>query len=92
MQHQFFQGFVPPRQPEQINNMTHQLQHNQMVIEVCNNWKEVKDLFKRIEKGEVDMVDSLEGDWINFFSANKIQIKAFTSAEDFESKLIRPLV
>jgi hypothetical protein len=92
MTHQFFQGFVPPQQPAQINRMTPQLQHNQLVLEVCNNWKAVKDLFKRINNGQVDMVDPLEGDWINFFSANKLDIKTFASAEDFENKMLKTLI
>jgi hypothetical protein len=89
----FFNGdpFVQQRINQQTNNTTTQLEHNIIVLEIVNNWEIVKDLFNRIEKGEVDLLNQLESTWVQFFS-NKSSIDTFEGPEDFEVKLLKPLV
>lgn len=87
--HQFFQQFSRPQQPQAKMDITPEMRHNLMVYEICNNWEFVKDLYLKISKGEVDLVQPMEGDWINFLSANQIDINSYNSKEDFEKNYER---
>lgn len=71
------------------NNTTAKLEHNFTVIEICNNWEDVKELYKRIEAGEVDLVSQMEGTWINFLSKNKIDLNQYENEEEFDQKFIK---
>lgn len=89
---QNFRGdpFAQQRIMQMKGNTTKQLEHNIIVLEIINNWSAVKDLYKRIEKGEVDMVDQMEGTWVQFLS--RMDIHSFEGPEDFEKKMLKPLV
>ena len=93
-QHHFFAGdpFVQQKMGQKTANTTPQLQHNLVVLEIMNNWEAVKDLYKRIQKGEVDLLDSLESVWVQFLSATGTDINQFESPEDFEQKMLKSLV
>ena len=91
MQQQFFRGFGQPQRQVQ-NTISPELAHNTMVLEIVNNWEFVKELFNKIQKGDVDLVQQMEGEWINFFSGNKLDINSFKDEDDFMERNIRPLV
>jgi hypothetical protein len=94
-QEPFFAG-DPFMQRSMLNretkNTTNQLEHNLIVLEICNNWESVKDLYLRIEEGEVDLVNQMEGIWIRFLSGNRIDFNQFENPDDFENKFMKSLV
>ena len=91
MQHQFFQGFFPP-QNVQTNNRTSEMDYNEMVIEISNNWGEIKNLIEEIKTGKVNTVNNLEKEWLNFINSNGINISTFKNEKDFIEKNLKPLV
>lgn len=87
MQHVFFGNNRPP-QP--INdNIPVKMKHNLLVMEICNNWECVKELYAKIESGEVDLVNQLESTWIQFLSANKVNINDYKTLDEFEEAYIK---
>jgi len=94
-QHQFFAGdpFVQQRMANTgRKSTTPQLEHNLIILEICNNWESAKDLYLKIEEGEIDLVSQMEGAWIHFLSGNKIDLNKFENPDDFEKKFIKPLI
>ena len=93
MKHQFFQGFIP--QQEMVNqgtNMTPELRHNEIAMEIYANWEFVIKLVERAEGQEEINVDAMEMDWLNFINQNKVDIKSYENNEDFIEKILKPLV
>jgi len=91
-QNQFFRGdpFVQQRvMNNEQKNTTPDLEHNLIVFEICNNWDDVKDLYKRIEQGNVDLVNQMEGLWIQFLSKNQIDLNKFNDIDEFEQKFLK---
>ena len=90
--HQFFQ-FNGVQQPQQqIATTTPQLQNNETVLEICNNWEFVKELFYKMMSGELKEVGPMETTWISYINSNGIDIRNYKDAEDFEEKHIKALV
>lgn len=89
---QFFRGdpFMQQRMQSAQKNTTPQLEHNYLVLEITNNWEAVLELYEKIEKGDVDLLSQMEGTWVQFLS--RTDIKQFESSEDFERKMLKPLV
>jgi len=94
MKHQFFQGFIP--QQEMVNqqgtNMTPELRHNEIAMEIYANWEFVIELAERANGQEEINVDAMEMDWLNFINQNKVDIKSYEDNEDFIEKNLKPLV
>ena len=94
MKHQFFQGFIP--QQEMVNhqgtNMTPELRHNEIAMEIYANWEFVTKLVERAEGQQEINVDPMEMDWLNFINQNKVDIKSYENNEDFIEKILKPLV
>lgn len=88
---QFFRGdpFAQKRKAPVRNNTTAELNHNYIVLEITNNWDEVKDLYKRIEEDKVNMLDPMESTWVQFLS--RININDFEGPIDFEKRMLKPL-
>ena len=91
MQHQFFQGFFPPKEQQTQISRPHNIIHNDMVLEISNNWESIKDLIDRIKKEQVDTVSNLEKEWINFLNVNKINLDIFKNEDEFVVKNLKPL-
>jgi len=92
MQHQFFQGFVPQQNQNQVpGNTTPELQHNVMVLEIYANWSFVLKLFRQITNKKINQVSNLEKDWINFVNSNKLVLKSYKNKEDFMEQNLKPL-
>jgi hypothetical protein len=87
-QHVFFRQENQNKNTEKINP---KLQHNLVVMEICNNWEIVKELYIRIERGEVDLLNPLEATWVQFLSGTNTNIQDFDNESEFESKMIKTL-
>ena len=89
--HHFFQGFIPTQQV-QIDDRTPQQNHNEMVLEIINNWDCVIDLVDGIKSGKIDQITVYEKDWLNFINSNALSIENFKTKDDFMNKNIKSLV
>ena len=88
--HQFFQMHQP--QPQQAqDSMTAELQNNLMVLEICNNWEFVLELYFKMVKGELNKVDNLQTSWISYINGNRLAMEHYKDANDFEEKHLRAL-
>ena len=93
MNHQFFQGFIPQQEMvQQKQNMTPELRHNEIAMEIYANWEFVIKLVERAEGQQEINVDVMEKDWLNFINQNKVDIKSYENNEDFIEKNLKPLV
>jgi hypothetical protein len=94
MKHQFFQGFIPQQEMVQHQgaNMTPELRHNEIAMEIYANWEFVKELVERAEAQQEINVVAMEMDWLNFINQNKVDIKSYENNEDFIEKNLKPLV
>jgi len=93
MKHQFFQGFIP--QQEMVNqgtNMTPELRHNEIAMEIYANWEFVNELVERAKDQQEINVDAMERDWLTFINQNKVDIKSYETNEDFIENNLKPLV
>ena len=93
MQHQFFQGFGPQHNQNQVpSNMTSELSHNEMVFEIYANWKFALKFFRQMNSGKINQVDNLEKDWISFVNSNKLVLKSYKNREDFMKRNLKSLI
>ena len=93
MKHQFFQGFIPQQEMvKQGTNMTPELKHNEIAMEIYANWEFVIKLVERAQDQQEINVDAMEMDWLNFINQNKVDIKSYENNEDFIEKNLKPLV
>ena len=94
MKHQFFQGFIPQQEmvQHQGTNMTPELRHNEIAMEIYANWEFVIKLVERAQAQEKIEVDAMERDWLTFINQNKVDIKSYENNEDFIEKNLKPLV
>ena len=93
MKHQFFQGFIPQQgmAQHQGTNMTPELKHNEIAMEIYANWEFVIKLVERAEGQQEINVDAMEKDWLNFINQNKVDIKSYENNEDFIEKNLKLL-
>lgn len=71
--HQFFQQFtINPQQDTMVDNLTPELRHNLVVLEMCNNWPHVRWLMYRHREGLLKQVDEMEQLWLNYVLQNNI--------------------
>jgi len=86
------QQFFHINQPQQSqNNMTPELQNNLIVLEICNNWEFVTDLYFKMMSGNLTKVDTLETSWISYINSNNLNIDNYKDADDFQNKHLRAL-
>ena len=89
MQQQFFQ-FMGPNGAQINQNVPtgHEYIHyNEVILEICNNWKFVTKFMKSYNEGKINQADPLEHTWLQFLLTNNIDITLFQNKEDFEVKL-----
>jgi len=87
-QHQFFQSFGIPNNTGVGIYTNETISHNEMVMELYNNWKSVKWLLISLNEGFKTVVDSMENDWVLFINKNGINIESFKTPEEFFEKHI----
>jgi hypothetical protein len=78
-----FQGFFAPKQTQIQQQIPEYITHNEVIMEISNNWMHVKDLMKKFYDGKLKEVDQLEQHWFNFLSQNKIDIRTYKNEEEF---------
>lgn len=88
--HQFFQMGGQPPQQEHIN-MTPNLRNNLTVMEICNNWEYVRELFFKMMEGELKEVDQLETLWISYINSQNLDMRNYKTPEEFEEKHLMAL-
>jgi hypothetical protein len=88
--HQFFQQFGGQPQQERIDT-TQELQNNLMVLEICNNWEFVREMFFKMMTEGLNGVDVLETSWVAYINSNGIDMRNYKTPEEFEEKHIRQL-
>lgn len=86
---QFFQmhfgnGF-PPFGPQQNTNSEPQIPeyiiHNELVLEISNNWNFVKDVVRTYAEGKLTNSSDMERTWIGFIIKRNIDIGAYNEIE-----------
>jgi hypothetical protein len=90
MHQQFFQ-FQGGQQLQQQTSTTKELQNNDIVLEICNNWEFVRELFFKMMEGELKKVDNLETTWISYINSNNLDMRNYKSPEEFEEKHLKPM-
>jgi hypothetical protein len=92
MAHVFFQEFgISPQQGMDIP-LNPTFQHNLMVLEIANNWPFVGWLMDRFRNRELQQVDPLEKDWLDFLSSNQINIENYGKDSDkFIEDFLKPI-
>ena len=85
--HQFFQQGQQVQQ--QTQNTTPELQNNEIVLEIINNWEYVRELFFKMMSGELKAVDQIETTWVSFINSKMIDMKNYKTPEEFEEKYMQ---
>ena len=91
MNHQFFQMFTGQAPQQERINTTQQLQNNEIVLEICNNWEFVREMFFKMMTEGLSAVDPLETTWVSFINSNNIDMRNYKTPEEFEQKHLRAL-
>jgi len=87
---QFFQQFINQQGNQMTSNPV--LDHNNMVLEIANNWGFVCQTLYGYKQGILKKVDVLQQDWLNFIYKNNIDIEFFgKDPESFMKAHIKPL-
>jgi hypothetical protein len=67
----FFQAFFGPQQAQIQQQIPEYITHNEIVLEIINNWDCVKELISKIKSGKTNKVDQIEQTWITFITQKK---------------------
>jgi len=89
--HQFFQHINMGNSPIQNTDLTPELNHNNMVLEISNNWPWAKWLMCKYREGWLKKIDTIEQDWYNFMINNGIDIETYKNEEEFIEKNLKSL-
>jgi hypothetical protein len=89
--HPFFQEFINNQSgPTVQENPT--FNHNNMVLEIANNWPFVRWTLWRYNEGKLKTVDLMEQDWLNFIIKNNIDVEKYGKDSDsFLKDHLKPL-
>ena len=90
--HQYFQQFNVGETPTLNTDLTPELNHNNMVLEICNNWPWAKWLMCKYREGWLKNVDPMEQDWYNFIINNGIDIETYKDSKEFMEKHLKLLI
>ena len=81
MQEQFFQSFFPQQpQPQQQDP---QQFHNEVIMEMSNNWESVRALAQKIKDNSLQQVDQIEAAWYNAIVSLNIDIFQYNDSNSF---------
>lgn len=86
MNQQFFQAFFGPQGPQNIQNeqqTPEYILHNEIVLEIVNNWELVNTLIKKYKEGNLKQVDNIEHVWYSFIVSKNIDIALYQNEEEF---------
>jgi len=78
-----------PGMGQMPSNMTPELSHNLMVIEISNNWILANELVDNVQKGKISEIDLLEKDWLDFLNKNSINIQSYKNGDEFIDKNLK---
>jgi len=78
-----FQAFFGPQNVQQAQQIPEYLIHNEIILEIINNWEFVIDLMKRYKEGKLQQVDDWEHLWYNFIISKNIDISQYKNEEEF---------
>ena len=74
------------------NNMTPELAHNLLIMEMCSNWSFVRWLMYRYRNGILKEIDEMENVWINFIKKHNINVELYKNEDEFLEQNLVPLV
>ena len=89
MEQHIFQQFFGPQQAQNPQQIPEYMIHNELIMEIINNWQCVLEVMKKFREGNLKQVDSLEHTWINFFIKNKIEITQYKNEDEFRNAFWR---
>ncbi len=58
--------------------------HNELILEIINNWNYITELFEKYETGSLTNIDQLDSKWMSFFIKNNIKITDYKNEEEFK--------
>jgi hypothetical protein len=79
----FFQEFFGEQNIQNEQQIPEYIIHNEIVLEMINNWIYVQDLMSRFRAGELKEGDRLEQTWFNFIAQRNINITLYKNKEEF---------
>ena len=80
----FFQAFFGPQIQQEIQQQIPEyITHNEIVLEIINNWEFVKNLMRKKAEGKLQQVDQWEQLWYNFLVTKNIDIFMYQNEQEF---------
>jgi hypothetical protein len=80
----FFQAFFGPQQmPQQEQPVPEYIIHNESILEVFNNWDNIKTLLIKQKTGKLKKIDNIEQDWFNYLNKTKIDLNNYVDEYEF---------
>ena len=85
-QNPHFQAFFGPQGPQQVQEQIPPfIIINQFILEIVNNWDEIKRLLKKQKNGTLKKVQPIDQEWFNFLTNNKIDLSIYEKSDDFQN-------
>ena len=77
----FFQSFFP-QQPQPMQQSPEFI-HNEIMMEMANNWDSVRTLAQKIKDNTIQQVDQFEHTWYNAIVSLQIDILGYSDSDSF---------
>ena len=84
---QVFESFFP--QQEAPIQRDPQIQHNEIIMEMANNWESVKCLAKKIKDGTLESLDQFEQIWYNVLLTSGMDVSLYEDENSFMAAWIK---
>lgn len=85
-QQHFFQAFFGPQQQQIQQQIPEYIIHNDIVLEIVNNWCDVKNFMNKYKEGKITQVDQMQQTWINFLLPRNIDVTIYENEQEFLNK------
>jgi len=85
-QQHFFQAFFGPQQQQIQQQIPEYIIHNDIVLEIVNNWCDVKSFMNKYKEGKITQVDQMQQTWVNFLLPRNIDVTIYENEQEFLNK------